>query len=154
MTGNVTPPRAGANGRIGKLRLECGFGLHQGCMIAAHQPAMTASAHPVLARLNAAALMILSLAQVAWLSVLIQRGYRWEIARCGRVPDDYYPELAWLLLLAPLVLPLLLSGVGFWLSGRTRRWTGLLMAPGWLALCGVIWATWMTTNGCAIAFER
>ncbi|MBI1406647.1 MAG: hypothetical protein GC145_11035 [Caulobacter sp.] len=111
-------------------------------------------ANPVLARLNAAGLLLATLAQGAWLSLLIQHGYRWEIARCGRVPDQYYPEWAWLLLLFPLLLPLLLSGLGLLLAGRTGRWTWLVMSPGWLAFAGVVWATWMSVSGCAIAFQR
>lgn len=91
---------------------------------------------------------------IVWLSWLLRHGYKAEVARCGRVPDEYYPEIVWLFLLFPTGLAVLLSIAGVLLAGRIGRWTWSLLAPTVLIVAGVAWITWMGADGCAIHLER
>lgn len=91
---------------------------------------------------------------IVWLTWLLKYGYKSEVARCGRVPDEYYPEIAWLVLLFPTGLAVLLAIAGVLLAGRMGRWTWVLLAPVALIVGSVAWITWMGADGCAIYFQR
>lgn len=91
---------------------------------------------------------------IGWLSWLLKYGYAAELARCGRMPDQYYPEIVWFALLFPTGLGALLSIAGALLAKRMGRWTWLLLAPAALIFVSVAWLGWMGADGCAIRFER
>jgi hypothetical protein len=91
---------------------------------------------------------------IAWLSWLLKYGYKAEVGRCGRVPDEYYPEIVWLFLLFPTGFAVLLSIAGILLAGRMGRWAWILLTPTILTVGWVAWVAWMGADGCAISFER
>lgn len=91
---------------------------------------------------------------IGWLSWLLKYGYAAELARCGRMPDQYYPEIVWFALLFPMGLSAMLSIAGVLLAKRMGGWTWLLLAPATLIIVSGAWLAWMGADGCAIRFER
>ena len=101
------------------------------------------------ARRGALVLAAASVATAASLWVLILYGYRWEVARCGKVPDEYYPEYLWLFLMYFVGASLLLSVLGFRVARNLGRWTWLWLSLGWLLLFGVATIACASVATCA-----
>ncbi len=79
-----------------------------------------------LTRLAAGVVIALSLALMGFAVLGSVHGWDWDKARCGTLPNEYYPELGWIAFVGiPAFAGLIGGGLGLWLDvlkRSTGRW--------------------------------
>ncbi len=77
-------------------------------------------------RLVAGVVIALSLALLSLAALGSVHGWDWDKARCGTLPNEYYPELGWIAFVGiPAFVGLIGGGLGLWLEVLKRsagRW--------------------------------
>ena len=104
-------------------------------------------------RLVAGVVIALSLALMSLAALGSVYGWDWDEARCGTLPNEYYPELGWIAFVGvPAIVGLIGGGLGLWLGSLKRsagRWhpEAILILGSLFCLIAAYWAVRMG-SGC------